>query len=480
MPHHPLTFLLAALVALAGPALAGPHDITYQGELRQSGVPASGSFEFEFELFDAPAGGGSRSAVLQRTLAVSEGIFTAVLDFGSAPFDGAATWLEVRVRPAGSGPYTPLAPRQAVTAAPYALHAQSVAVGAVGSSAIADGSIAAADVDTGQIQLRLDGSCGPGSAIRAVDHEGTLTCEATGDADWTPVGDGRIESQAGVRIQTDAATTFPFTVRHDSSIASAHASLTETTPSDFARLSFYNDATLGRFWTIAARVHQSGVSNDTINFYNSGANGGAGADILTIDGDRRVGINMPNPLQALHVGGEVRIEGLAHANPAPRPVLVDGTGDLSVQGDPPVRHLTLLPTAFQIDRSGEDFGTNTFHAFVTTPGGGFVSAVLLPEGARIHRITATVLDNTSASSLIVRLLRVSVDPPFTAIVQASFQTTVESANPQVLSAELDPPMVIDNVNYGYNADVLTTLGWPADSYNVLKLHNVIIEYTEGS
>ena len=49
-----------------------------------------------------------------------------VLGFGSDIFTGDTRWLEIGVRPgAGSGgdPYTPLSPRQLLTAAPYALYA---------------------------------------------------------------------------------------------------------------------------------------------------------------------------------------------------------------------------------------------------------------------------------------------------------------------------------------------------------------------
>jgi hypothetical protein len=51
---------------------------------------------------------------------VTEGIFTAELDFG-AVFDGTALYLEIGVRPDGSAdPYTTLSPRQSLTAAPFA------------------------------------------------------------------------------------------------------------------------------------------------------------------------------------------------------------------------------------------------------------------------------------------------------------------------------------------------------------------------
>jgi hypothetical protein len=68
-------------------------------------------------------------AVSKPNVAVSRGVFTVPdISFGvsSSPmyysFSGAARWLQIAVRcPAGSGSYTTLAPRQALTATPYAL-----------------------------------------------------------------------------------------------------------------------------------------------------------------------------------------------------------------------------------------------------------------------------------------------------------------------------------------------------------------------
>ena len=98
-------------------------NFTYQGKLTDGGNPASGNYDLQFKLFDTLSGGtqvGTTQTL--NTVAVSNGVFTMTLDFGAPVFNGASRWLEIGVRPAGSsGPYTLLAPRQAVTSTPYAI-----------------------------------------------------------------------------------------------------------------------------------------------------------------------------------------------------------------------------------------------------------------------------------------------------------------------------------------------------------------------
>lgn len=85
-------------------------------------APANGTYDFRVELYDAPSGGNQVGLTLTKSaVAVNEGLFTLTLDFGNV-FDGLALWLDIAVRPAGSGNFTALQPRQAITATPYALN----------------------------------------------------------------------------------------------------------------------------------------------------------------------------------------------------------------------------------------------------------------------------------------------------------------------------------------------------------------------
>jgi len=103
---------------------------TYQGRLKQGGVPVSGSCDFQFGLWTAQGGGSQIGGTFSAPgVTVVNGLFEATIDFGAASFPGEARWLEVAVRcPTGVGGFTPLAPREPLTPAPYALQTRGVFV----------------------------------------------------------------------------------------------------------------------------------------------------------------------------------------------------------------------------------------------------------------------------------------------------------------------------------------------------------------
>jgi len=119
--------VLAACLLCAASALATPlgSDFTYQGQLTDNGSPASGLYDLQFALFVAASGGSAVDTATLTNQTVSGGSINASLDFTDAPYNGQALWVEVSVRHAASGSYVPLAPRQAITATPYALYALS-------------------------------------------------------------------------------------------------------------------------------------------------------------------------------------------------------------------------------------------------------------------------------------------------------------------------------------------------------------------
>src|ERR1017187_1086365 len=124
----PCSTLILALLATLAPqtsTFAQGTAFTYQGRLLDTGSPANGNYDMRFYLRDALSAGNPVGATnTLAPVAVSNGLFTVVLDFGSGIFTGSARWLEIAVRTNGSvSAYNALSPREALTAVPYAITA---------------------------------------------------------------------------------------------------------------------------------------------------------------------------------------------------------------------------------------------------------------------------------------------------------------------------------------------------------------------
>jgi len=97
---------------------------TYQGRLNNGATPAQGAYDLRLEIFDDATVGDRRGVVTNNAVAVNNGLFTTVVDFGFGVFSGGPRWVSVSVRTNGSaGEFIPLSPRQAILPSPYAMHA---------------------------------------------------------------------------------------------------------------------------------------------------------------------------------------------------------------------------------------------------------------------------------------------------------------------------------------------------------------------
>jgi hypothetical protein len=129
--------LAAVLTCFLALGVASPTNVhagtpvgtafTYQGQFKEAGVPLNGSVDLLFELFDAEVGGNPvGSPLLLEDVPVVKGLFSVELDFGKVVFTGEARWAKIDVRnphdPSDTEPFTPMSPRQPLTAAPYALY----------------------------------------------------------------------------------------------------------------------------------------------------------------------------------------------------------------------------------------------------------------------------------------------------------------------------------------------------------------------
>ncbi len=116
-----------ATVVYAGTPLG--TAFTYQGQLKDGGSPANGTYDVRFALYDQLTGGTQQGpTVCADNVAVAEGLFTLELDFG-AQFAGQERFLEIAVRTdtglncGNSTGFVTLDPRQALTGTPHALYA---------------------------------------------------------------------------------------------------------------------------------------------------------------------------------------------------------------------------------------------------------------------------------------------------------------------------------------------------------------------
>jgi hypothetical protein len=167
-----LQILLSLCVVDVGAAFSPLGTaISYQGRLMGASGPANGNYDFTFALQDAATGGAPITTVTNLNVAVSNGLFTTSIDFGSGIFIGYALWVEIGVRSnTVPGSFATLSPRQPLAAAPnaqFAALAATVPGGSIGptqlgansvssfaiqnnavtSLAIADGTIAPADLN---------------------------------------------------------------------------------------------------------------------------------------------------------------------------------------------------------------------------------------------------------------------------------------------------------------------------------------------
>jgi hypothetical protein len=137
-----LALLALAVIHLQPlPAFGQGTAFTYQGCLNAGGSPANGSYDLEFTICDAAAGGNHIAGPLTNAATgVTNGLFTVTLDFGQV-FNGSNYWLEIAARAGGDDGFTTLSPRQALTPAPYSIFAAKAGSAAALNGALPGGSL---------------------------------------------------------------------------------------------------------------------------------------------------------------------------------------------------------------------------------------------------------------------------------------------------------------------------------------------------
>ncbi len=206
-----LTLVSLFLLALPVSSPAQGTTFTYQGYLTDAGNGATGIYDLRFSLFDVDSGGVAVAGPLTTGgVAVSNGLFTVTIDFGSGEFDGDKLWLEIGVQTNGGGGFSTLSPRTQITPSPYAifsttaggvpnntigsaqvidnsLTATDLAAGSVGNSEIADGTITTTELNLASVDGRYvlkagDTMTGPLITTKLTATAGIATSSITNDA----------------------------------------------------------------------------------------------------------------------------------------------------------------------------------------------------------------------------------------------------------------------------------------------------------
>lgn len=160
------------------PSAAVGSAITYQGRLLRNGNPVNGTCSMTFKAYPS-ASALEPMAVLTKSVLVNNGQFSVDLDYNvfpnALPFTGGAVYLGIRVSCGGTA--EDLSPRQAITAAPYALSLRPGATMEDGNGSIAflncsSGNCTALDVG-GTTGLRVHRATDFGVRVDRVEGSGT-------------------------------------------------------------------------------------------------------------------------------------------------------------------------------------------------------------------------------------------------------------------------------------------------------------------
>jgi len=271
-----LLLVLAALFSLSSVSRAQVTAFTYQGVLNSDGFPVTAPTDLTFALFTADTGGSQVGpALTNASVAVSNGLFVVTLDFGVDVFTGPARWLAIAVRPGGSeGDYTNLAPRQPITATPYAIFASGANAAGI-SGVLPSASIVGNYTNAVVFDNPANAFTGNGAGLTSLNAS-----ELIGGT----VSDARLS--ASVSLLGPTIETVEIT---DGTIVDADISGSATIA----------DGKLATIVT-AGKVADSALSGNVA--LRGGGNTFNGDQIIT---NGNVGIGITNPATRLHVDGTV-------------------------------------------------------------------------------------------------------------------------------------------------------------------------------
>jgi len=201
------TMALLTILSLAhqGAVFAGTPvgtTISYQGQLKEAGVPMNGNVDLQFELFDAEVDGNRvGSPLLIEDVPIVKGLFSVELDFGAAAFTGDARWaqIEVRVPQDGGGTLVvQLSPRQPLTGTPYSMFALAPWEQTGTGISFTDGNVGiGTDIPANRLSVAGGADFGGNLGIRRSNPAASFDVKGTGDTSTTGTPIARFERGDG-------------------------------------------------------------------------------------------------------------------------------------------------------------------------------------------------------------------------------------------------------------------------------------------
>lgn len=170
--------------------------ITYQGQLKQNGMPVTGVADFRVYLYSVETGGTPEDSLACYGTAINDGLFALDLNFDPTIFNGDGLWLEIHVACPSGSTFVALTPRQPLRPAPYALFALdgnavlTLPYAAICPLDVGD-AFAISQPTAGAAAIHAEATGGNGQAVHATASavEGTaVQADATGDALYAVVG----------------------------------------------------------------------------------------------------------------------------------------------------------------------------------------------------------------------------------------------------------------------------------------------------
>ena len=303
-----LNVLLLALLGAAASLRAQGTAFSYQGRLNQNGTSATGIYDLRFMIYDAASGLGIVAGpLIQPGVGVTNGLFTATLDFGANVFSGPARWLEVSLRTNGGPVFVALNPRQLLTPSPYAIHAGT-------ASNVVNGSVVKS-----LNNLRDHVTLAAGANVTLAPSGNTLTISSTGPGGniWSLSGANTYYNAGNVGVGTSSPQGLLDVA--GGGVADTSALFVRADPGAYGRGGIIHHQASTYGWQELAQNTGSPTDGTlTYHYVNRTAPGTkVSSDILTLRGDGNIGVGTAFPARRLtvfsslygieHTDGNVRL-----------------------------------------------------------------------------------------------------------------------------------------------------------------------------